>query len=96
VGASSPLDALVVGLPSPNPARRHTRLAVTAPPDASVTAEIYDALGRHVRTHALPSSAPTLDLDTASLAAGLYLIRVVATVSDHAAQSLTRPLTVVR
>ncbi len=96
VGASSPLHALVVGLPSPNPARRHTRLAVTAPPDASVTAEIYDALGRHVRTHALPTAASALDLDTTTLAAGLYLIRVVATVSDHAAQSLTRPLTVVQ
>lgn len=87
---------LAVSLPSPNPARHRTRLAITASLDADLSVAVYDALGRYVCTHALPTVASVFDLDTSTLAAGFYLIRVTATLAGHAAQTVTRPLTVVR
>ena len=70
---------LTLGLPSPNPFRGATRLAVTLGEAGPVRAAAYDALGREVAVlHDGPLGAGThaLALDGAGLASGSYVVRV--------------------
>ena len=81
--------------PLPNPARQSARVRVDLPAAADVSVELYTVLGQ--RVVALASRAPMaaglneLALDTSRLAAGVYVIRVVA--GDQIA---TQKLTVIR
>ncbi|MDB5269617.1 MAG: hypothetical protein JWP58_2657 [Hymenobacter sp.] len=58
----------------PNPAHAAATLRLPAPAEAA-TATLTDALGRPVRTYALPAHAPTATLDLTGLAPGLYALR---------------------
>ena len=93
--------AVALGLPTPNPVRqgRTVRLAVSAPPGAGLSATVTDALGRVVRRLDLDAGAggtARLDLDTSTLAAGAYAVRVTAAGSEAFRSSATRCFAVVR
>ena len=73
----------------PNPARGTARVSVTLASAETVTVGVYNTLGQRVAV--LADAAPmaagetTLDLPTAALAAGVYVVRVQAgaSVSSH-------------
>ncbi|MEM8600144.1 MAG: PKD domain-containing protein [Bacteroidota bacterium] len=78
----------------PNPTRGAATVDVALPEAADVRAEVYDLLGRRVVTlHDGPLTAGThaLELDTARLPAGVYVVRAVTPDA-----TLTRRVTVVR
>ncbi|GAB3849476.1 hypothetical protein GCM10028822_13920 [Hymenobacter terrigena] len=58
----------------PNPARTATTLHLPAAAQAT-TATLRDALGRSVRTYAIPAYAPSAPLDLVGLTPGLYVVR---------------------
>ena len=89
-----PRDELTVSLPAPNPTASSTRLHVAAPASSTVTAEVFDALGRRVDRLAPASGVVTLD--ARSLAPGTYAVRVTASRPDQAPQVVTRHFTVLR
>ncbi len=85
---------LALGAVYPNPAAGVARMSVSLARDAAVTIRVYDVTGRLVATVAQDAylqSGQTVELDTRSLAAGLYVVRAEAD-GDVA----TRRLTVVR
>ncbi|MGB3541439.1 DUF4397 domain-containing protein [Rubrivirga sp.] len=85
---------LALGLPAPNPAVGATRLSFSLEEAGSARLVVYDALGRAVATLVdgqMNADAFEVDLETAGLAAGAYIIRL-----DTSAGSRTRALTVVR
>lgn len=59
---------------APNPAKTQATLSLVAAPDAR-SALLLDALGRSVRTYALPARATAVPLDLTGLAPGLYVVR---------------------
>ena len=73
----------------PNPTRGSITVALGAPGAERVA--VYDVLGREVLAATPPATAETVTLDTARLAPGRYVVRVLS--GDRAE---TRPLTVVR
>ena len=77
----------------PNPTAGVARVAVTAGADARVTVRVYDVTGRVVATVAQDAvvSGRALDIDTAGLAAGLYLVR-----AESGAEVAVTRFTVVR
>ena len=90
--ATTSSNALSLGEPRPNPASHRVRFAVSAPPDATLSGEVLDALGRVV----LRFDAPPVSLDVSRLAAGVYVVRVAARLSSGEAQHAARRFTVVR
>ncbi|GAB5550151.1 MAG: hypothetical protein SangKO_099110 [Sandaracinaceae bacterium] len=87
-------DELAVSLPSPNPTASSTRVRVAAPASATVTAEVFDALGRRIAIHM--NVEGHLQLDTSALSSGTYLIRIAASRPGHAPQLALRRFTVIR
>ena len=92
---------LTVSAPFPNPTRAGDAVAltVTAPPDAHLRLTLFDALGREAAPRAVPEHAGgtrTLPLPTATLAPGLYLLRVTAVTADGRALVEHRRLTLLR
>lgn len=79
--------------PRPNPSAGRAALVLSVETPRTVRAVVVDALGREVRVLAdgEVSGATTLHVETATLAPGVYTIRV-----DGAATALTQRLTVVR
>lgn len=71
-------DALAVGEVAPNPSTGTARLRVRLAAPASVRVVVTDALGRAVAERQVSRGAGTHDLDvpTAGLAPGLYVLRV--------------------
>jgi PKD domain/Secretion system C-terminal sorting domain len=61
---------------SPNPAQQQVRLTLAEPVSAKATAQLYNSLGRLVRTVAMPTGATSADLDLNGLRAGVYSVRV--------------------
>lgn len=80
VEVGAPLEfALKAGFP--NPFREATTLRYTLAEDASVTLEVYDTLGRKVRTlvdERQPADAYTVRFDAEGLASGTYFVRLIA------------------
>ena len=75
-GPGAALSNLAV---SPNPASRRATVRLTLDASQDVTVGLYDALGRRVATLAqgtLPAGETALDLPTAKLPAGVYVVRV--------------------
>ena len=66
--------------PAPNPASGASRIVLTVDVAQTVTADLLDATGRRVATlfagTAAPGTEVRLDVDTASLPAGVYVVRV--------------------
>ena len=91
-GARPTSDTLSLGLPKPNPSSHRVRFAVSAPPGATLSSEVLDALGRVV----LRFDAPPVSLDVSRLAAGVYVVRVAARLPSGEAQHAARRFTVVR
>ena len=84
---------LALGNVRPNPTMGLARFEVAAAPGALVTVRVYDVTGRVVATVVEDGAVAgrTLQLDTAGLAAGLYLVR-----ADSGAEVATARFTVVR
>lgn len=73
--------AFALGRPAPNPSRSATTLAVDVPLASDVRVVVYDALGREVAVladGAMMAGHHTLALDTASLAVGVYVVRMTS------------------
>ncbi|MDB5269614.1 MAG: hypothetical protein JWP58_2654 [Hymenobacter sp.] len=73
LGTAGAAKAAVIGL-VPNPATGTTALTLPAAAEAR-SVQVLDALGRPVRTYALPAHAPTVSLGLTGLAPGLYVVR---------------------
>ncbi len=84
---------LALGAVYPNPTTGLARFAVTSAPDELVTIRVYDVTGRVVAdvVEGGAVSGRVLEVDTAGMAAGLYLVR-----AESAAGVAVRRLTVVR
>ncbi len=81
VASSAPV-AFALSQASPNPFNPATRLMLSLPEQAQVTATLYNALGQPVRTvqrGQMSAGTAALVVDAAGLATGAYLVRVVAT-----------------
>ena len=92
-GTGSP-DELALLPPRPNPARTSARLAYALPELVDVRVRVFDPLGRQVASFdegARPAGEHEAVLDVASLAAGVYVVRLEA-----GPDVLARVLTVVR
>jgi len=70
--------AFALSEPTPNPAAARTTLALTVPAPEHVRATVLDATGREVAVvfEGTVADAATITVDTHSLAAGAYVIRV--------------------
>ncbi|MEM9996695.1 MAG: T9SS type A sorting domain-containing protein [Bacteroidota bacterium] len=95
-GAARALPAtFTLETPYPNPVADAATVRFTAPQSAPVRVDLYDALGRRVRTlyDATPDfgETVTLRLDTAGLAGGLYVLRALSPDGPHTAR-----LTIIR
>jgi hypothetical protein len=96
VAAEPPAGAagLVLHPPAPNPAAGLTTLRYRTPGAGRVHLSVYDVLGRDVATLVeaqQPAGEHAAVLDTRSLAAGAYVVRLTST-----AGTLSRPLSVSR
>ena len=91
---AAPRGELAVSLPAPNPAASRARLHVAAPASSTVTAEVFDALGRRVAR--IAQSAGRIALDARSLAPGTYAVCVTASGPGQSPQTVTRRFTVPR
>ena len=84
-----------VGKPYPNPARQQAKLEVAVRESQPVRIELYDVLGRHIRTiHDQELSGQRtrrVRIETRALSSGLYFVRVKGSNFTK-----TRRLTVVR
>ncbi len=91
-GPGAALDAVALW-PNPASGAARVRLTLSAPADVSVA--VYNTLGQRVAVladgAALATGTTDLPLDTASLAAGVYVVRVTA-----GASVTTQKLTVIR
>ncbi len=93
-GASAPAaGAFSLSAASPNPTSGTSTLALTVAAPEAVRAVVLDATGREVATvfEGTVTDAATLRVETAGLAAGVYVVRVVG-----ATFSATRRLSVTR
>ena len=89
------ITGLEIGAAYPNPTRDTGRIELTADRAMAVTVRVYDVTGRQVATlldgRQVGAGTTTLDLDTARLASGVYVLRVEAD-----GQVASRRLTVTR
>ena len=88
------VDGLALGAPYPNPATDGVQVSLELERAGAVTADVVDLMGRTVATlvdGAVAEGTTVLSLDTRELAAGVYVLRVVA--PEGVA---TRRLTIVR
>ena len=74
-------SAVALGAPRPNPSSGRSTLALSVDAAQAVRAVVIDALGREVAVvfegALAPGAETTLTLDTARLAPGAYVVRVV-------------------
>lgn len=95
IDTDAPADGrFAVSAPYPNPARGTARVAVTLPGASAVAVRVFNVLGQEVARYDASLAAGTHALDVAegaTLAAGVYLVRVEA-----GEGSATHRLTVVR
>lgn len=85
---------LELGTPYPNPSTGIARMRVTLDGTEALTVRVYDVTGRLVASvveDAFVASGRVLEIDTAALAAGLYVVR-----AEAGGDVATRRLTVVR
>lgn len=86
---------LILAAAGPNPAASHTAFVLAVPTSGTVRLEVYDMLGRRVRTLLDETlAAQTLrrvDVDASALAPGMYLVR-----AQQGGQSVTQRLVVTR
>ncbi len=78
---AGPEAAAGLGLPFPNPTAGRATLAVRLAAAATVDVSVFDALGRRVAVAAsgpLAAGDHAVSLDTAALAPGVYVVRLVA------------------
>lgn len=89
----TPHEAFALGAVAPHPTSGPARLAVTLPASADVSVRVYDVLGRDVahRVFRLGAGEQRVELPTAGLAPGAYVVRVRAGEAES-----SRRLTVVR
>jgi hypothetical protein len=92
-GALPTPDGLALEAPYPNPTTRSVTVEYAVPQDKADGAQLqlYDVLGRRVRTVSVKPGPRTQRLDVSGLASGVYVLRLTA----EGAQQ-TRKLTVVR
>lgn len=92
-GATTPGEAdaapaaFALAAPAPNPAAGQTAIRLTVPQAQTVRVDVYDLLGRRVRTlHDGPAAAGTLALavDAATLAPGVYVVRASGPAAEAA------------
>ncbi len=92
-GPSAPVArGASLGAPRPNPVRDATRVSFSLARDARVRVELFDLLGRHVRTVTDGDYAAgdhDVRVDMASLPVGLYLVRL-STNGVRATRTLVR------
>ncbi len=71
---------MLLGAAAPNPVATRSTLRLTVGQQENVLAVLYDALGRQVATlfdGTVRADAPvSLEIDAASLSAGVYIVRV--------------------
>jgi hypothetical protein len=87
-------DALTLAAPAPNPAAGRTTLRFALPAPGGVRLRVFDLLGREVTVlldEARAGGAHAVPVETARLAAGLYLVRL-----EWGGEVATRRLLVVR
>lgn len=91
--AATPTTGLHVGAVTPNPSVGTAALTVAADPAVTVTAELFDSLGRRVALlhEGLLLSAASLPLPVAGLPGGVYTVRVRA-----GEDTVSRRFTVIR
>jgi hypothetical protein len=77
-----PVETLRVQPPRPNPFRSSATLEFTTPETQPVRVDLYDTLGRLVRTvftdEVEANRTESIALNTAGLASGIYFVRVRA------------------
>lgn len=73
-------EAFALKAPFPNPVREQATLRYTLPQERAVTLELFDALGRKVRTlvDAPQVGQQEARLETGALSSGAYFVRLVA------------------
>jgi len=84
-------DVLALHPPAPNPTRSASSMQIDLPTPARVRLAVYDALGREVAVvldDERPAGRHTVELAAHALAAGVYLVRLVAE-GEVQAQRLT-------
>ncbi len=92
-------ERLVVGSPYPNPTADRAQMRLELPWGAEVCWSVYDLLGRRLRGHCEQAGAGagrTVILETAGLAAGVYLYRLVVQQRGAAAHVRSGRLVLVR
>ncbi|HYE95979.1 MAG TPA: FG-GAP-like repeat-containing protein [Rubricoccaceae bacterium] len=93
-GPTTPMGGAAISSIAPNPAQGRTTLTFTLDHAQAVRVEVIDALGRRVAVihdSDLPPGRHTINLNTETLTAGAYLVRLTAGGRVHA-----RMLTVVQ
>lgn len=83
----------------PRPARDRTTLVLNSPAAGEAHVELYDVLGRRIRTWTpalLTSGANQIDLEFGDLPAGLYVIRVAGIEPDGLQTILEEPISLIR
>jgi hypothetical protein len=91
--AGTPL-VFALAAPFPNPFARTTTIAYTLPEGADVWLEVFDVLGRRVRTLVAAEQAAghhAVPFEAGALASGVYLVRITA-----GAYTATRRMQLVR
>ncbi len=94
LGAAKPEAARaapMMSAPAPNPASGIVSLNLVASPAVLTVVDLYDALGRHVARLHEGAGEARLQVETAALSPGLYVLR-----ARNAYGATTRPLAVVR
>ena len=98
VEAAAP-TAFALLAPRPNPSRGRVVLPVALPVDGRLRVEAYDVLGRRVAVlhdGLAGSGGHTVAWETGRVAAGVYVIRAVATAEGRPTRSEVQRLTIVR
>jgi hypothetical protein len=93
VTVARPVDRVRLLNTAPNPAREAVRLRFAVPERTMVTAELYDALGRRVKTVHRGRTQGRVEarIDVSGLASGVYVLQLTA-----GEQAASRRLTVVQ
>jgi hypothetical protein len=91
--------AFALEAPYPNPTRVGVAIPFELAQSADVSVSVYDVLGRRsalVVHGERPAGRHEAHLDASTLAAGVYLVRLVATTGDGSSHVFTQRLTVTR
>jgi fibronectin type 3 domain-containing protein len=81
VTVERPVRQVELRRPAPNPARSRLRVQVAVPAAAqaeTATLQLYDVMGRRLRTVPVAPGRHEVQIDVASLASGTYLLRLTA------------------